>query len=344
MTTAYCYDKRYLEHSYPGHPESARRLEAIMALLEESRMLDRLERIPATPASEDEIARVHTRPYIHQVERVDQAGGGHLDPDTYVVPGSYQAALLAAGGLLGLTRAVLEARVRNGFGLVRPPGHHALSGRGMGFCIFNNIAIAARDALAHPGVERVMIVDFDVHHGNGTQDAFENDPAILFFSTHQYPFYPGTGRVNEIGRGEGQGTVVNIPLPARTGDQSYQQIMDEIVWPLGQRYDPQLLLVSAGFDAHWTDPLAMMQLSLAGYQEIARSLVRMADDLCDGRLVFTLEGGYDATVLSHGVLNVFSALLGDQTISDPIGPSPHQDETSIAGRIAEVKRIHHLEP
>lgn len=343
MTTAYCFDPIYLQHSYPGHPESARRLEAIMALLEKSGMLARLEQVPAAPASEDEIARVHTRSYIHQVERVDRAGGGHLDPDTYVVPGTYQAALLAAGGLLAVTRAVLEGRARNGFALVRPPGHHALAGRGMGFCIFNNIAIAARDALTQPAVQRVMIVDFDVHHGNGTQDAFESEPAVLFFSTHQFPYYPGTGRVNEIGRGEGQGTVVNIPLPAGTGDATYQRIMDEIVWPLGQRFDPQLILVSAGFDAHWTDPLAMMRLSLSGYWQIARSLVRMADELCDGRLVLTLEGGYDGTVLSHGVLNVFSTLLGDETHSDPIGPSPYEDEAPGDALMAQVKRVHHLD-
>ncbi len=341
MSTAYCYEELFLEHSIPGHPENAARLTAIMGGLELSKLLDRLLKIPARPATEKEIARVHTRSYIDQVRRLAERGGGHLDPDTYVVPSSYEAALLAAGGLLALTRAVLDNEVDNAFALVRPPGHHALTGRGMGFCIFNNVAIAARDALTRPEVERVMIVDFDVHHGNGTQDSFAAAPDVLFVSTHQYPHYPGTGRVDEIGRGEGKGTIVNLPLPAGAGDDGYAQIMGEVIWPLAHRYDPQLLLVSAGFDAHWTDPLAIMQLSLSGYAHIARELVAMANQLCDGQLVFTLEGGYDLTVLSNAVQNVFYALLNDSTTSDPIGPSPYQ-EIPIHQRLAEVKLAHQL--
>jgi acetoin utilization deacetylase AcuC-like enzyme len=342
MSTAYCYDDRYLEHTYPDHPENAGRLVAVMGGLEKSGLLPRLTRIPVQPATEEEIARIHAPSYIELVRRVADRGGGHLDPDTYVVPGSYRAALLAAGGLLAVTRAVLDAEVKNGFALVRPPGHHATARQGMGFCIFNNVAIAARDALTRPGVDRVLIVDFDVHHGNGTQDAFESAPDVLFFSTHQFPHYPGTGRVQEIGRGDGQGTVVNVPLPAGVGDQGYAQILEEILWPLAHRYDPQLILVSAGFDAHWTDPLAMMLLSLSGYAHIARELVAMADELCDGRLVVTLEGGYDTTVLANAVQNAFHALLKDGEVSDPIGPSP-RGERPIDQRLAEVKVTHKLQ-
>ncbi len=342
MSTAYCYDDRYLEHTYPGHPENADRLVAVMAGLDKSGLIRRLTRIPAQPATEEEIARIHTPSYIELVRRVADRGGGHLDPDTYVVRGSYRAALLAAGGLMAVTRAVLDAEARNGFALVRPPGHHATARHGMGFCIFNNIAIAARDALTRPDVDRVLIVDFDVHHGNGTQDAFESAPDVLFFSTHQFPHYPGTGRVQETGRGDGQGTVVNVPLPAGVGDQGYAQILEGILWPLAHRYDPQLILVSAGFDAHWTDPLAMMLLSLSGYAHIARELVRMARELCDGRLVITLEGGYDTTVLANAVQNAFHALLGDGEISDPIGPSPRA-ERPIDQRLAEVKVAHRLQ-
>jgi acetoin utilization deacetylase AcuC-like enzyme len=342
MSTAYCYDDRFLEHTYPGHPENANRLVAVMEGLEKSGLLNRLTRIPVEPADEDEIARIHTRSYIQQVRRMSERGGGHLDPDTYVVPASFEAALLAAGGLMAVTRAVLDAQVRNGFALVRPPGHHALAGHGMGFCIFNNIAIAARDALTRPDVDRVLIVDFDVHHGNGTQDAFESAPDVLFLSTHQFPHYPGTGRVQETGRGEGLGTVVNVPLPAGVGDSGYAQVLQEILWPLAHRYDPQLILVSAGFDAHWTDPLAMMLLSLSGYAHIARELVAMADELCGGRLVVTLEGGYDTTVLSNAVQNAFHALLGDGEVSDPIGTSPRA-ERPIQQRLAEVKLAHRLQ-
>jgi acetoin utilization deacetylase AcuC-like enzyme len=341
MSTAYCYDERFLEHSYPNHPENAGRLTAIMDNLTEVRLIDRLVRVEAQPASEEEIARIHSRSYIRQVRKVAERGGGHLDPDTYVVSGSYQAALLAAGGLIALTDAVLDGRTKNGFALVRPPGHHALTGRGMGFCIFNNVAIGARHALARPEIDRVMIVDFDVHHGNGTQDSFDTEPGVLFVSTHQFPHYPGTGRVHEMGRGSGKGTTVNIPLPAGVGDEGYSQVLEEIVWPLAHRYDPQLLLVSAGFDAHWTDPLAMMQLSLSGYAHIARELAAMAQDICDGRLLFTLEGGYDPVVLSRAVENSFYALLGDPRMVDPAGPSPY-GETPVSARLAEVKAAHQI--
>lgn len=341
MTTAYCYDDRFQEHTYPGHPESAERLEAVMKGLQSSMLTSRLTRIPVEAASEDEIARVHVPSYIDAVRRVAERGGGHLDADTYVVPGTYQAALLAAGGLLSVTRAVLDGNLKNGFALVRPPGHHATARHGMGFCIFNNIAIAARDALTRAEVDRVLIVDFDVHHGNGTQDAFESAPDVLFLSTHQFPHYPGTGRVLEIGRGKGEGTIVNVPLPAGVGDQGYARVLEEILWPLARRYDPQLLLVSAGFDAHWSDPLAAMSLSLTGYAHIAQTLVEIADELCQGRVVVTLEGGYDTEVLSLAVQNVFHALLGDGEVSDPIGPSPH-DEQPIGWRLAEIKSAHNL--
>ena len=341
MSTAYCYDERFLRHSYPNHPENAGRLTAIMDGLAETNLIDRLERVAARPASEAEIARVHTRSYIQQVRTVAERGGGHLDPDTYVVPDSFDAALLAAGGLIALTDAVLDGHVRNGFALVRPPGHHALTGRGMGFCIFNNVAIAARHALTRPEIEQVMIVDFDVHHGNGTQDSFDADPGVLFVSTHQFPHYPGTGRVSEIGRGPGEGSTVNVPLPAGVGDEGYAQIMQEVAWPLAHRYDPQLLLVSAGFDAHWTDPLAMMQLSLTGYAHLARELVAIAGELTDGKILFTLEGGYDVNVLSIAVQNAFYALLDDPTVTDPIGRSPYT-ETPVRERLAEVRRTHNI--
>ena len=341
MTTGYCYDEGFLKHDYPGHPENADRLRAIISLLDQSIVLDRLTKISVSPASEKEVARIHTQQYIDQVRRLAERGGGHLDPDTYVTVHSYETALLAAGGLLALTRAVLDGQVTNGFALIRPPGHHATAGRGMGFCLFNNIAIAAADALTNTDVKRVMIVDFDVHHGNGTQDAFDTSPDVLFISTHQFPHYPGTGRLTEIGRGEGEGTTVNIPLPPGAGDQAYKQIFQDIVWPLARRYDPQLMLASAGFDAHWTDPLAMMGLSLPGYAHIAHELVAIADEVCDGRLVFTLEGGYDSRVLANGVINIFYALLGQYRINDPIGISPY-DETDVSDRIAQVRQIHNL--
>ncbi len=342
MATGYVYHPIYLEHHQPGHPENARRLERIMAALREAGMLERLTPVEACPASEEELARVHTPAHIALVRRVAERGGGHLDADTYMNARSYDAAVMAAGGLLALVEAVLEGRVRNGFALVRPPGHHALSDRGMGFCLFNNVAVAARHAQTFPGIQRVFIADIDVHHGNGTQAIFEADPTVFYFSTHEYPYYPGTGHWSEVGVGEGEGAILNVPLPAGVGDRGYLRVYEELVWPLVRRFRPDLILVSAGYDSHWQDPLAMMQLSLTGYARIARELVAMAEELCGGRIVFALEGGYHLDVLAHGVLNAFYALLGEETVSDPFGPPFPASEPDIEALLARLKERHRL--
>lgn len=342
MATGYVYHPVYLEHNQPGHPENARRLERIMAALRDVGMLERLTSIEARPATEEELARVHTPGYIAYVRRVAERGGGHLDADTYMNARSYEAAVMAAGGLLALVEAVLEGRVRNGFALVRPPGHHALPDRGMGFCLFNNVAVAARHAQTFPGIRRVFIADIDVHHGNGTQAVFEADPTVFYFSTHEYPYYPGTGHWSEAGIGEGEGSILNVPLPAGVGDQGYLRVYEELLWPLVRRFRPDLILVSAGYDSHWQDPLAMMQLSLGGYARIARELVAMAEELCGGRIVFTLEGGYHLDVLAHGVLNAFYALLGEETVSDPFGPPFPASEPDIGPLLARLKERHRV--
>ncbi len=341
MPTGYVYHPIYLEHNLPGHPENARRLERIMELLEETNVLARLVPIEPRPATEEELQRVHTPAHIAQVRRMAEYGGGHLDPDTYVNARSYDAALMAAGGLLAAVEAILSGKIDNGFALVRPPGHHATPSRAMGFCLFNNVAIAARHALTFPTVQRVLIVDFDVHHGNGTQDVFEADPHVFYVSTHEYPFYPGTGHWTETGKQEGKGTVLNIPLPAGVGDKGYRRVFQELIWPLARRFHPDLILVSAGYDAHWQDPLAMMRLTLTGYGQIAREIVRMAGELCNGRVLFTLEGGYNLDVLAHGVLNSLYALLGEEALSDPFG-APATQETDISDLIERIKEIHNL--
>ncbi len=338
MNIAYVYDPIYLEHDKPTHPENARRLRHTMHILEDEGMLARLTPLSPRPATEDELARVHTSAHIQAVEAVAQAGGGHLDPDTYVAPRSFDAALMAAGGLIHAVEAVITGEIEKAFALVRPPGHHATPNRSMGFCLFNNVAIAARAALTEVDVERVLIVDFDVHHGNGVQDVFINDADVFYASTHQYPYYPGTGRYDETGR---QGNVLNVPLPPQVGDEGYRRIFQDLVRPLTKRFQPDLVLVSAGYDAHWSDPLAYMNLSLTGYAQLARELVRISNDLCDGRLVFTLEGGYELDVLAYGVLNTFYAMLGEKTIVDPLGPSPRQ-ERSVDALILQLKEIHHL--
>jgi acetoin utilization deacetylase AcuC-like enzyme len=341
MDTAYVYDPIYLEHNLPSHPENARRLERVLATLEHEGLLERLRLLEPRPATIEELQRVHTPQLVERVRRTAEGGGGYLDPDTYVSPRSYDAALMAAGGVVRAVEAVLADEIANGFALVRPPGHHATPTRAMGFCLFNNVAVAARAALAEDEVERVFVVDFDVHHGNGTQDVFAADPAVLYFSTHQYPYYPGSGHWGETGSGTGEGTLLNVPLPAGVGDAGYAQVFAELVWPLAESFRPDLVLVSAGYDAHWKDPLAMMNLSLTGYAWMGQELVRMADELCKGRIVFTLEGGYELDVLAFGVLGALYALLGEKTIADPFGPSP-RPERPIDELIARLKEVHGL--
>jgi acetoin utilization deacetylase AcuC-like enzyme len=342
MTTAYVYDPLYLAHRLSGHVESPERLERVIKTLEQEGLFERLSALEPTPATEAEIELVHSRAYRLRVQQVSARGGGQLDPDTYVNENSYEAGLLAAGGVNVAVRAVLHNEIGNAFCLVRPPGHHATPDRGMGFCLFNNVAVAARVAQKESGLERVMIVDLDVHHGNGTQDIFFQDPSVLYFSTHQYGyFYPGTGHWRETGRGQGDGTTVNIPLPAGVGDNGYNTVFRSLLWPVARRFRPQLILVSAGFDAHWGDPLAAMLLSLTGYANLVRELCLIAQSLCDGRIVFALEGGYHLEVLACSVLNTFYALLGDEKIVDPIGPSP-ADELPIEELIDELYRFHRL--
>jgi acetoin utilization deacetylase AcuC-like enzyme len=341
MKTTYVYDPIYLEHNLHSHPENARRLEHILSVLEKEAMLPRLLPLKPRPATIEELQRVHTSGHIERVRRVAQSGGGNLDPDTYASPRSFDAALMAAGGLIRAVEAVLAGEITNGFALVRPPGHHATPTRAMGFCLFNNIAVAARAALASGQVDRIFIADFDVHHGNGTQDIFGDDPAVFYFSTHQYPHYPGTGHWNETGHGDGKSTLLNVPLPPYVGNAGYAQVFAELAWPLAERFQPDLILVSAGYDAHWSDPLAQMNLSLTGYAWLERELVSMAEQLCKGRIVWTLEGGYQLDVLAYGVLNSFYAMLGEDTIADPLGPSPYP-EHPIDTLIASLKNVHNL--
>jgi acetoin utilization deacetylase AcuC-like enzyme len=342
MKTAYVYHPLYLAHKLRGHPESPERLERVMETLEHEGMLGRLIALEPTLATDVEIELVHSSTHRLRVQQIAARGGGHLDPDTYINEHSYEAALLAAGGVNTAVRSVLAGDVDNAFCLVRPPGHHATLDRGMGFCLFNNVAIAARVAQQENGLERVMIIDFDVHHGNGTQDIFYQDASVLYFSTHQYGyFYPGTGHWRETGRQAGDGTTVNVPLPAGVGDNGYAAVFRSLLWPIAQRFRPQLILVSAGYDAHWSDPLAAMLLSLTGYANLVRELCDLAQSLCDGRIVFSLEGGYHLDVLAYSTLNTFRALLGDNEITDPIGPSP-VDEKPIEDLIEQLCQFHEL--
>ncbi len=342
MTTAYCYDPLYLEHNLAGHPENRARLERVMTMLADEGLLARMTQVAPQPIDLDLLARVHRQSYIATLKDFAESGGGHIDADTYVAPRSYDAALLAAGGAVELVRAVLAGQARNGIALVRPPGHHATRARGMGFCLFNNVAVAAMAALAEPGVSRVLIADWDVHHGNGTQDIFYDSPQVLFFSTHQSPYYPGSGNLREVGEGAGRGYTVNVPLPANVGDHGFARIYSELLTAVAERFQPDLILVSAGYDAHWDDPLAGLRLSLGGYWGLAQTVVALAGRLCGGRLVVTLEGGYNLAVLSRGVADICRALLGDAAPgSDPLGnsPAPERDVADVLRAVREVHRL-----
>jgi len=342
MTTAYVYDPLYLKHDEPTHPENSRRLEQTLHHLQEGGLLERLQSITARDASIEEVAAVHRPSYIEEIRAASEGSQGWLDPDTYVGPHSYAAALRAAGGLLQAVQAVQQGQANNAFALVRPPGHHAVASRAMGFCLFNNIAIAARYALRKFSLERVLIVDFDVHHGNGTQDAFYAEPTVLYFSTHQYPHYPGTGHYQETGRGAGQGYTVNVPLPAGVGDLGYGRVFDEVLVPVARRYQPQLILASAGYDAHWADPLGGMLLSVSGYARMVRTLAALAEELCQRRLVLTLEGGYNLEALAASITATFAVLLGDEQVEDPLGSARHAEQ-SVDAIISAVKRVHGLD-
>jgi acetoin utilization deacetylase AcuC-like enzyme len=340
--TAYVTHQDYRLHTLDRHPEHAGRIEAIWALLEEKAVLGDMRLVDPAPASVEQLSRVHEARYIDLVKRVAQEGGGMLDPDTYVLPVSYDVACLSAGGALAAVDAVLGGQADNALAVVRPPGHHAMPNRGMGFCLFNNIALAARHAQAmYEGVERVLIVDYDVHHGNGTQEAFYQDGSVLYVSTHQYPYYPGSGALGDIGRGPGRGATINMPLRAGTGNEGFKLLYERVLWPAVRRFRPGLILVSAGFDAHWADPLAMLQLDLHGYAYLTRELIRMAEELCSGRVIFVLEGGYDLEALSHGVLNVAYALLGQDIVIDPLGEvgMPSQPTDDLVAALLDLHKL-----
>jgi acetoin utilization deacetylase AcuC-like enzyme len=342
MTTVYTTHPRYVEHDFPGHPEHAGRIKAVWNTLEKAGLTARMKAVEPGPASDEQILAVHTREYLDLLRQISlEDGPVRFDADTYALPESPEVARLSAGGVIRAVDEVLNGDADNGLAVVRPPGHHALSTRGMGFCLLGNVAIAARRAQRAHDLRRVLIVDFDVHHGNGTQDMFYDDDSVLFISTHQYPFYPGTGSLEETGTGRGAGYTINIPLPANQGDGNYAIVFERIVWPAARRFQPDLVLVSAGFDAHWTDPLALMRLTLTGYAHLTRELISMAQELCGGRIVFVMEGGYDLETLGHGVRNIAHALLGEDEISDPLGGG-NQQEPDISPLLDRILRLHGL--
>jgi acetoin utilization deacetylase AcuC-like enzyme len=304
-------DDIFLEHKAPlGHAESPERARAIAAALKASGAEAIARTLPIRPATETEITAAHAPAYLEDLARTVPGQSGWLDEDTFFSPGSWGAALAAAGGAVDLALASLSGEHPRGLAVVRPPGHHAEHDRGMGFCLLNNVAIAARAARA-AGARRVAIIDWDVHHGNGTQDIFWRDPDVMYVSTHQWPLYPGTGGPAEIGAGPGAGTTINLPLPASSGDREYATAFEEVIVPRLLSYRPDLILISAGFDAFVDDPLANMKLSVAGYLNLCRMLREVSERVCEGRLVAVLEGGYDLAGTSACASGVFDVLAAE---------------------------------
>ncbi|HLI91721.1 MAG TPA: class II histone deacetylase [Ktedonobacteraceae bacterium] len=334
--TGFVFDERFLAHdagvqstvktrkgsfelSPEPHPSALYITQRTKEFLDGLGLTQRMYPIKARAASEDEIAVYHTREYINGI-RAFVAGGptsgpwGSVDEETGIGPGSFEAALYAAGGAINATSAVMDGAVRNAYALLRPPGHHATRDKAMGFCIFNNVVIAAHYARRVYGLERMMIVDWDVHHGNGTQDAFYDDPGVLFVSLHQDNWYPElSGALEQVGSGAGTGYTVNIPLPAGTGDRGYRAAFEQLVLPIGLQYRPQLIMVSAGQDASWLDPLAQMMMTMDGYRAISTLMVELAEQVCAGRLVVLQEGGYSAAYVPYCTAAVVEPLLGEDS-------------------------------
>ncbi len=358
LPTALVYDLAMLNHHVPTEfPEVSARLERGIAMIEglieeETLPAGRVLRLDARPATSEELEAVHTPAYITKVrlavERLRERAGEDADPvkfatDVYISPGSYTAATLAAGAPLVALDAIGEGRAHNGYALVRPPGHHARPAQAMGFCLFNNVAVAARYAQKRWGWQKVLIVDYDVHHGNGTQEIFYEDPDVVYFSTHQFPWYPGTGASTEMGEGAGEGATINVPLPPGSGWSVYDPIFRQVLWPVADRMKPDLVLLSAGFDAHWMDPLGDMRLCNADFSDLTLEVAEIADRYCDGRLVVVQEGGYHLDAVAQCMATTLVALTGSDGIVDSLGlPPPLNSRWNDEAIVGALYQLHDL--
>lgn len=316
MATGVVFSEELKKHDTgKGHPESAARVDAVARAIGSPSLSGKLESLPIRPAEREEVLLVHWDRLYEEVLESATCDKTFLDADTVASRATSSVAHLAAGAAIVAVEAVLEGKVPNAFAFSRPPGHHAKPDKAMGFCVFNNVAIAAKYAQQRFQLKRVLVIDFDVHHGNGTQKAFYTSPEVLYISTHQSPHYPGTGGVGEVGKDEGEGFTLNVPMPPGMGDSDYVDVFRNIVVPVGQEFAPELVLVSAGFDAHRDDPLGGMNVTEGGFAAIAEEIARLSRSTCAGRTVFVLEGGYDLSALEKSIVAVLRVLSGERASS-----------------------------
>jgi len=338
-TKIYCTFQDAPDHNYQGHPERPQRLQPLRAWLDQPPYPE-VQWLDFAPARENEAALVHNQALLAFLQSACQQGSHEFEPSpSYVTPASYQAALGAVGATLAVSRKILSMGKGHGFAIVRPPGHHAEPDASMGFCLLNNIAIAAADAVAS-GVGKAAIVDFDAHHGNGTQAAFWNTAEVGYLSTHEDYIYPGSGRISEASHARGR--IINIPLPSFCGNLAFTAIFEQVVLPWLRAYQPGMIFVSAGFDAHFSDPLTTLTLDTAGYYQLSKMLADMADELCDGRIMFVLEGGYDPRALKDNIQACLAALGGHEQFEDSYGKAPDQHR-DVNALIQDLRKRHSLQ-
>jgi len=348
-TIGLLYDAHMLQHKpHSSSPERPSRLQAIIDLLEKSTIHDHLEKLPVRQAELSELERVHTSEYLARAEREIKSGARLLDdPDTTVSTHSWDAALYAAGAAIGAVDYAITSPNKRSFAVVRPPGHHALPNQAMGFCILNNVAVAAAHAVAVHGLKRIMIVDIDVHHGNGTEEIFYDSENVLFVSLHQ-PAYPFTGAPSDVGKDSGTGHNINVLIPVGSTGKAYMDVLHEIIVPAAEKFKPEIILVSAGYDAHWRSGEYVQRIGMCltshDYFKIAKVLAEIADEHCEGRIAGVLEGGYDLDSLAHSVEQTLASWLHLPAPFDPVGSPPSRmvKKVDMKAIISEVKAIHNL--
>ncbi len=333
----YYYPNRHEQHFQAGHPERPERVEEIVKALQGAGLWNAYPKIAAKDVPLEFVATVHHQHYLDQLKTASR-NGDMLDMDTYTTPASWDLALQTVGGAIAVAEEVWTQKAKRGFALTRPPGHHATRNRGMGFCLLNNISLAAQYLINFHQAKRIAILDFDLHHGNGTQDIFYERQDVLYISTHQSPLYPGTGSIFETGTGKGNGYTANFPLPPGSGDEAFRTVLEEVILPLLDRYEAEMLLISYGFDPHWRDPLGHLQLSAQVYGEMIEKLCTWADKYCHGKVAIFLEGGYDLEAARACSEAVVMALLGKKG-NDPLGKSPRPESRSWFSMLEQAKTI-----